>query len=154
MNDRFVLAAAVIIGVPATLILYIAAMERLVQHMPGRRQTGLRPWLWLAPAVLFLTLFLVYPVMNTLWLSFFGPDSREFVGLRNYTYVFTDGAMLEALRNNAVWLLLFTLLTVRPAPLRLPGGCTSRSCGASARRSFRASNHMPGWSSNPATTSP
>jgi alpha-glucoside transport system permease protein len=112
MNDRFLLAGAVIIGVPAALILYIATVERLIRHLPGRRQTGLRPWLWLAPAALLLALFLVYPVLNTIWISFFGPDSREFVGLRNYVYAFTDGAMLEALRNNAVWLLLFTLLTV------------------------------------------
>jgi alpha-glucoside transport system permease protein len=112
MNDRFLLAAAVIIGVPAALVLYIVVVERLVRRFPGRRQATLRPWLWLAPGALFLTLFLVYPALNTIWLSFFGPDSREFVGLRNYAYVFTDGAMLEALRNNAVWLLLFTLLTV------------------------------------------
>jgi alpha-glucoside transport system permease protein len=112
MNDRFLFAAAIVVGVPAALILYIAAAERLVRRLPGRRQAGLRPWLWLAPAALFLTLFLVYPVLNTIWLSFFGPDSREFVGLRNYAYVFTDSAMLEALRNNLVWLVLFTLLTV------------------------------------------
>jgi alpha-glucoside transport system permease protein len=76
------------------------------------RKVGLRPWLYIGPALLFLTLFLVYPSLDTLRLSFFGPQSEEFVGIENYVYAFTAPEMLIAFRNNLIWLILFTLLTV------------------------------------------
>src|SRR5262249_9222106 len=112
MDDRLILAAVVVAGVPAALVGYLALVEALLGPLPGPARLRLRPWLWLAPAAVFLLVFLVSPGLNTLYLSFFGPDSVRFVGLENYRYVFTDGNMLGALRNNAIWLVLFTLLTV------------------------------------------
>jgi len=38
--------------------------------------------------------------------------STEVVGLDNFIYVFTDPGMLSSLRNNVIWLIVFTLLTV------------------------------------------
>lgn len=72
----------------------------------------LKSWLWIAPAVLCIVVFLFYPMLNTIWLSFFSNDSSRFVGLANYVYIFTDAGMLEVLRNNLLWLVLGTLLTV------------------------------------------
>jgi len=72
----------------------------------------LNPWLWIAPAVLCIVVFLFYPMLNTIWLSFFKDDSSRFVGLTNYAYIFTNGGMLEVLRNNLLWLVLGTILTV------------------------------------------
>jgi alpha-glucoside transport system permease protein len=72
----------------------------------------LNPWLWIAPAVLCIVVFLFYPMLSTIWLSFFSNDSSRFVGLANYAYIFTDAGMLEVLRNNLLWLVLGTLLTV------------------------------------------
>jgi alpha-glucoside transport system permease protein len=63
-------------------------------------------------ALLFLTVYLIYPVLNTAYISFFGRASREFTGLDNYWYVFTNADMLSALKNNLLWLTLFTSITV------------------------------------------
>jgi alpha-glucoside transport system permease protein len=112
MSDRLILAAVVVVGVPLALVGYITLVEALLGTLAPRRRSAVRPWLWLAPALLFLLTFLVYPVFNTLYLSVLGRDSDRFVGLANYQYVFTDGTMLMALRNNALWLIFFTLLTV------------------------------------------
>src|SRR5688572_21952622 len=112
MSDRLILAAIVVVGVPLALVGYITLVEALLGTLAPRRRSAVRPWLWLAPALLFLLTFLVYPVFNTLYLSVLGRDSDRFVGLANYQYVFTDGTMLMALRNNALWLIFFTLLTV------------------------------------------
>jgi len=79
----------------------------------GKKWLGiLNPWLWIAPAVLCIVVFLFYPMLNTIWLSFFSNDSSRFVGLTNYAYIFTNGGMLEVLRNNLLWLVLATILTV------------------------------------------
>ena len=76
------------------------------------RLGGLSPWLWIGPAVLVVAVFLLYPVLNTLWLSLFGDDSTSFVGLDNYARIFTDRSMLEVLRNNFLWLVLATAACV------------------------------------------
>ncbi len=67
---------------------------------------------WIAPAFLLLIIFIIYPVINTFLLSFFNANSTEFIGFENYQYIFTDSGMLNALGNNLLWLVFFTLITV------------------------------------------
>lgn len=69
-------------------------------------------WLYIGPTLLILTFFLVYPTFNTLYLSFFDKNSKNFVGLANYVFAFTKKLMLIAFRNNLLWLVVFTALTV------------------------------------------
>ncbi len=76
------------------------------------RRGGLSPWLYLAPALLILGVFLVYPTLNTIYLSFLDRHSDEFVGLKNYKFAFTNKTMLIAFRNNLLWLVVFTSMTV------------------------------------------
>ncbi len=70
------------------------------------------PWFYVIPALATLVFFLIYPSINTLIISFFGPQSKEFVGLSNYIYCFTNETMLSAFRNNLLWVVLFVPLTV------------------------------------------
>jgi alpha-glucoside transport system permease protein len=105
------LALIAVIGVPVLLAGYITAIERIVGWRL-RRDSPIRAWFWLAPALVLLTLFLLYPAMNTAYISLFNASSSRFVGLANYQFVFTDSTMLTALRNNATWLVLFTALVL------------------------------------------
>jgi len=80
-------------------------------------RTGrLQPWLFIAPALLLVTFFLVYPSVHTTVLSFFGrPYSARaegFVGLENYQHFFADKNMLTAFRNNVLWVVILTTFTV------------------------------------------
>ena len=70
------------------------------------------PWLYVIPALATLMFFLVYPSLNTLIISFFGPQSEKFVGWANYLYCITNETMLSAFRNNLFWVILFVPLTV------------------------------------------
>jgi len=72
------------------------------------RRNRLIALLYLAPAGLLLSMFLVYPVLNTIYLSFLDNDSEQFVGWDNYVYLFTSPATLVVFRNNILWLVLFT----------------------------------------------
>lgn len=112
MDSRLVTALVVVVGVPATVIGYILLTELLLRPVSPRLQPRLRPWLWLLPALLFLFIFLVYPTLNTIVLSFEDRFSKSFVGFKNYEYFFTTGDTLVALRNNAIWLVLLTLFAV------------------------------------------
>lgn len=76
------------------------------------RANMIRPWIFLGPAILALGLYLAYPVVATLILSFqerLPGGARGFVGLENYSKMFAEPKFWEAMRNNVLW------LTVVPA---------------------------------------
>lgn len=112
MDERTITALIVVIGVPAVLLGYIVITERLIHLVPDRWQGRVRPWVWLFPAIAFLTVFLIYPTVYTLYLSVLDKFSKTFVGFDNYAYFLTNADTLTALRNNAIWLVLLTFLAV------------------------------------------
>lgn len=71
-----------------------------------RRANAIRPWLFLGPAVLLLSVYLIYPVVNSLWLSLHGPTGQEFVGAQNYIWLLGDDKFAESMRNNMLWLIV------------------------------------------------
>lgn len=66
---------------------------------------SIRPWLFIAPALIILTLYLVYPAIQTFFLSFYDANGRAYVGLRNYERALTDNNFLMSVRNNLLWLI-------------------------------------------------
>ncbi|HEV8633799.1 MAG TPA: sugar ABC transporter permease [Chloroflexota bacterium] len=110
--EQIPLAVAAAVGVPAATAGYVVLAERLIELLPDRRRRAVRPWVWLAPALLLLAVFLVYPALQTIWVSLRDAGSTGFVGLENYVYVFNDPVMLIALRNNVLWLVFFTGATL------------------------------------------
>ena len=112
MDPRLVTAIIVVVGVPAVLFGYIVLTEQILRPIPDRRRGTLRPWLWLLPALAFLTVFLVYPTIGTIIHSFQNTAGTKFVGLDNYVYFFTSPSTLGALKNNLLWVILLTLFTV------------------------------------------
>ena len=70
------------------------------------------PWLYAGPAILLLIFFLVFPSVETARLSFMDRGGDSYVGFQNYIYAFTNSTMLTAFRNNAIWVVVFTVFTV------------------------------------------
>lgn len=113
MNSQTILMLAVVVlGVPLLLVGYITLSERLLGSAAHKRSSSVRAIFWIAPAVVLLVVFLVYPIITTIILSLKDAASRGYVGLANYKYIFTDRNMLLVLRNNLLWLVLFTLVTL------------------------------------------
>ncbi|RUU02172.1 sugar ABC transporter permease, partial [Mesorhizobium sp. USDA-HM6] len=69
-----------------------------------RRQGLVRPWLFVGPAMIILTIYLIYPVVETLRLSFLDRGGASFVGLANYEWAFGDREFRNSILNNIVWL--------------------------------------------------
>lgn len=69
-----------------------------------RIQSAVRPWLFLAPALILLTVYLVYPVIETFRLSFHDKNGEDFVGLANYAWAFNDDLFRQSIFNNLLWL--------------------------------------------------
>ncbi|MGH1412154.1 MAG: carbohydrate ABC transporter permease [Pelagimonas sp.] len=71
------------------------------------RANIIRPWLFLLPALAALTIYLAYPVFETLRLSLTDRDADgAFVGLANYQQMFSETKFWEAMRNNMLWLIV------------------------------------------------
>ncbi len=111
---------AILIGVSAVIIYFWGSnwiLDALISKSTRDNKEVLRekirPWLFAGPALFFLTLYLIYPVFETLWLSFQNSDSTAFVGWSNYQWLFNDGEFYLTLRNNLLWLIIVpTLSTV------------------------------------------
>lgn len=112
MNERVITAIIAVVGVPAVLVAYIWGTEQVLRLLPERLKPTVRPWLWMLPALAFLGLFLVYPMIGTVIASFQDTLGKTFVGLDNYAWFFGSDDALSALKNNVLWLVFLTLLAV------------------------------------------
>lgn len=114
---------AVLIALAAALAYFWGTnwlLDRLMAPSPGlsgeavtrRDQTRsqIRPWLFVFPALLFLSLYLIYPVFETLRLSFFDKFGQNFIGFDNYAWALQDGVFWQAAMNNLGWLIIVPLL--------------------------------------------
>lgn len=102
---------AIVWGVGGTVMLFTTA-NIFVESLPEKLSQRLQPFIFIGPAVLMLTWALVLPSIRTIFASFFNESSRNFVGLKNFSYVFANPAMLDVFRNNLLWLVFGTSLTV------------------------------------------
>jgi alpha-glucoside transport system permease protein len=109
--NRFVIVAvATVVGAAGVFFLYWA-MNRAVDWLPERYRDGVRPYVFVGPALVILAVFLVYPVINTIIISFGGRQPGSgFVGFDNYEFVFTDDSMRRALRNTLGWIVFVPLV--------------------------------------------
>ncbi|AUC51777.1 alpha-glucoside ABC transporter permease [Sagittula sp. P11] len=112
----------IVIGVGACLAYFWASNQILDKVLfpakgpkAGRninRANMVRPWLFLFPALFALTLYLAYPVLETLRLSL--TDRRmggAWTGFDNYTQMFSEAKFWEAMRNNMLWLIVVPALS-------------------------------------------
>jgi alpha-glucoside transport system permease protein len=98
-------------GVGGVALLYWVA-NWMVEKLPDNARGLIQPFVFVGPAVAILAWFLAIPVVRTLILSFQDETSSNFVGLTNYVFALTDRIMLEAFRNNLLWMIFGTGLSV------------------------------------------
>jgi alpha-glucoside transport system permease protein len=65
---------------------------------------------FIAPAVFFLAVWIVYPTIRTIIRSFFDRTGEEFVWFENYERIFTNDVLLTAVKNNFIWLAVVPML--------------------------------------------
>ncbi len=73
------------------------------------RANLIRPWLFLFPAIFALSIYLAYPVFETLRLSLTNRvpgGGYTWAGLSNYQQMFNEPKFWEAMRNNMLWLIV------------------------------------------------
>ncbi len=96
----------------------IAAPEEAAPARPtrGPEQRGNRRNFWMymlfiAPALVVLGFLVLYPIVYSVYRSFFNQAGTGFVGLHNYKTMFSRPETLTAIRNNAIWLIAPVVVT-------------------------------------------
>ena len=110
--DQVITALVAIIAVPLVLLGYIILGEKVIERLSDSIQKWIRPYFWALPAVGFATIFMVYPMLRTVVISFRNNDDTEWIGLTNYQYFFTFPDTLTSLRNSLLWLVFYTTISV------------------------------------------
>jgi len=93
---------------------------------PGRLGQYLVAAAFLVPALVLMSVWMVYPAIYTIIRSFYGQNGYlgTWVGIDNYKTLFTTSALTTAIKNNAIWVavvpatvtslgLIFAVLTER-----------------------------------------
>jgi alpha-glucoside transport system permease protein len=123
-SREFVVLVAVVWGVGGVALLYWV-FNNLVERLPGAWSSRLLPFVFVGPAMAILSWYLAIPTIRTFWISLFNRDgppeglsffqllsSDSFAGLSNYAAVFTENLMLEAFRNNIMWIVFGSTFSV------------------------------------------
>lgn len=75
-------------------------------------QRKMAPWIFLAPGVFMFLIYVIFPIFESMWLSFYdwdGIGEATWIGWDNYVELFDDEAFYTSLKNNVIWLVLYML---------------------------------------------
>ena len=70
------------------------------------------PWLFLAPGILMFVIYVIWPIFQSIRISFYdwdGLGEMTWIGLENYIYLLDDDSFYTSLWNNLIWLILYLL---------------------------------------------
>lgn len=111
-NHKVILTLTAIIWGLISVALLFFVLNEIASSMPRRIRSAAVAVVFAGPAVALLIWALVLPTLRSLRLSFMDANGREFVGLSNYKFAFTDPIMLESFRNNLLWVVFGTFFCV------------------------------------------
>lgn len=115
-------ALAIILAIGISILFYVGSnllIDKFLsgQGLPMQQQArrdqlreGIRPWIFVGPALILLGFFLVYPVLRSVQLSLMDREGENFVGLANYLWAFGNDGFLVSIRNNILWLFIVPTL--------------------------------------------
>ena len=75
-------------------------------------QLKIAPWIFLAPGILMFSLYVIFPIFQSINLSFYqwdGLGEKTYIGAENYIELLDDEYFIVSLKNNVIWLVLYLL---------------------------------------------
>lgn len=90
-------------------------MKKSTEYRWLRLQFKLAPVYFLAPALILFSIFVIWPILQSIWISFHqwsGFGEMTWVGFDNYRVLFGDGDFRLSLVNNIRWLVVMMLAPV------------------------------------------
>jgi alpha-glucoside transport system permease protein len=102
---------AIVGGVAGAVVLYYL-LNKLAELLPGRWEDRVKPYLYLLPAFAAISLYLIYPTIQTFVFSFANNRSTEWVGFENYADLLGSKNFQNTLFNTLLWILVAPAATI------------------------------------------
>ena len=77
-----------------------------------KNRLRLMPWIFLTPGIIMFSLYVIIPIFQSIYVSFFewdGLSDKVFIGTANYSELWEDENFYTSLKNNVIWLVLYML---------------------------------------------
>ena len=112
----FSLALTVLIGILFFVMFFHLSNFLLDYYQIKKSKTltyenSIRAVIFIAPAFIVLFVFIIFPVFETIRLSFFDKRGEGFVGIYNYAWAIKDPDFRRSILNNFGWLLIVPTLS-------------------------------------------
>jgi alpha-glucoside transport system permease protein len=101
----------VVVGIGAAVLLYWV-LNKLVELLPGPMEGRIKPYVYILPAYVAITFFLIYPSILTVIDSFKDSTSTNWVGFANFSKLLGSHDFQQTLLNTLLWIIIVPALTV------------------------------------------
>jgi alpha-glucoside transport system permease protein len=102
---------AIVGGVGGALLLYYL-LNKVAERLPQKWEERIKPYVFLGPAALAIGVFLIYPALRTLVLSFANATSTQWIGLDNYANLLSSRDFQSTLLNTLLWIVVVPTFVV------------------------------------------
>jgi alpha-glucoside transport system permease protein len=111
MGDLISAFVTVAIAIGGLLAL-LGGLYWLASKVPKQWQEGFRSWVFLLPAMVAMIVGLLIPAIRTIYLSLLDDNGKKFVGLSNYSDVFTTRGTRLTVFNSMLWVFVGATFTI------------------------------------------
>ncbi|HEX8005809.1 MAG TPA: hypothetical protein VF482_05195, partial [Trebonia sp.] len=111
-TSALLLACGCALGTPVLLYAWLWGAGRISAALPRRAGRVVQLAAWLGPALALLGVYLLWPLVSTVILSFRDAAGRRWAGADNFRYLAGDPDVHAALSNNALWLVVLVTACV------------------------------------------
>jgi alpha-glucoside transport system permease protein len=101
----------VVAGVGVALALFWL-LNKLTELLPERWEDRIKPYVYILPAFAAISLYLLYPALQTILYSFANSDSTKLVGFRNYSGLLKSHGFQQTLFNTLIWIAVAPIAAV------------------------------------------
>ena len=101
----------VIAGVGASLVLYWL-LNKLAELLPGKWENRIKPYFYILPAYVAVSVYLLYPAVLTIINSFKDRRSAKWVGAQNFTRLLGSQNFRQTLYNTLLWIAIVPAASV------------------------------------------
>ena len=104
VSRNVLMILGILVGSTFVFLLFFG-MNKIVSYASRDSRDSLEARMFVGPTVFMIGLFLFYPAIRTIYLSFQDRYGTTFIGLENYKWSFTDPEMIVTIRNQIIWLI-------------------------------------------------
>jgi alpha-glucoside transport system permease protein len=111
ISRNLLVVVGIIIGSTFIFLLFYG-MNKLITYADKDSRDSLEARMFVGPSVFMIGLFLFYPAIRTIYLSFRDRYGTSSAGFDNYRWAFSDPEMLVTIRNQIIWLVFVVTLVL------------------------------------------